>query len=271
MALFQCNFTSIALNRPVNINVIIPTVAFGETEQPGASHVVKDKFPVLYLLHGIGQDAYSWLTCSSVTRYAEENHIAVVMPSGEKSHYVNTQQHGDYMDYISRELPEFVEAMFPVSSRWEDRYIAGLSMGGNGSLLNALTYPERYCAVGAFSAPIGVNPERKPEMPNFDDLKKDVSLVTEGLRDEFSAVALSDKVHREGRPFPRIFLACGDKDFGFAKNKLYAAYLQERGAEGAWVERPGLGHEWRLWDPILEEFIRWLPRTDAYAGKRRAI
>ena len=63
----------------------------------------------------------------------------------------NAEYGENYYDFIQKELPEFITSNFPISSRREDTYIAGASMGGYGALAHALGHPESYCAVGAFS------------------------------------------------------------------------------------------------------------------------
>lgn len=55
--------------------------------------------------------------------------------------------------FLNHELPEFVEAYFPISDSPKDRYIAGLSMGGYGALLHGIENPDRYSAIGALSPP----------------------------------------------------------------------------------------------------------------------
>ena len=83
--------------------------------------------------------------------YAEERNIAVVMPSGENKFYVDWPSN-KFFAFISEELPDFVTGLFPVSKRPEDTYIAGLSMGGFGTAVHALNFPERFYAFGPISA-----------------------------------------------------------------------------------------------------------------------
>ena len=164
MALFHVGFISYTLQREVDMNVIIPTPTIPESMGLGGktpTHVHKAPFPVLYLLHGFGNNYSVWGRDTNVERYAEERQIAVVMISGENKGYQNQEggsgrfSSGDrHFDFLSKEVPEFVKANFPVSGRPEDTYIAGLSMGSMGSLVHSLTNPEMYRAVGSFSGPL---------------------------------------------------------------------------------------------------------------------
>ena len=83
MGHFTCNFISYSLNRSVTVNVILPTLTCPEIFAGEKSHEVKEKYPVLYLLHGGINDYSSWERYTSIERYAEERRIAVVTFSSE--------------------------------------------------------------------------------------------------------------------------------------------------------------------------------------------
>jgi putative tributyrin esterase len=89
---------------------------------------------------------------SSIERYAQENNLAVIMPSVDRSWYTNTAYGANYFDFITEELPELCHKAFGgLSEKREDNIIAGLSMGGYGAVKTALTYPEKYGACIALS------------------------------------------------------------------------------------------------------------------------
>ena len=91
MALFHVGFISYTLRREVDINVVIPTCTIPEAMgMNGApTHKHKAPFPVLYLLHGFGNNYSVWGRYTNVERYSEERQIAVVMISGENKWYMN--------------------------------------------------------------------------------------------------------------------------------------------------------------------------------------
>ena len=154
MAKFQCNVISYTLKRTVDITVVIPTPTIPDSMGMGGntpSHVPEAKYPVLYLLHGMGNNHATWSGYSNVEFFAEERNIAVVMISGENKAYINHEGGDQFYDFVAEELPQFVKAMFPISDRVEDTYIAGLSMGGYGTLVHAFSHPERFAAYGSFS------------------------------------------------------------------------------------------------------------------------
>ena len=136
MALLQVEFRSQTLKRIVPFNVILPTEKF------------KGPYPTLYLLHGLTDNCSAWLSNTRIRMWAEESGLAVVMPSGENSFYMDVLVKdgclGDFGEYIGRELVEITREMFPLSDKREDTFIAGLSMGGFGACRNGLKYCETF-------------------------------------------------------------------------------------------------------------------------------
>ena len=266
MAKIVCNFYSRTLLRAVDITVIIPTSTCPESLGLGdkPTHVITDKYPVVYLLHGFGNNHAQWTGYTNVEMYAEEQRIAIVNLSAENKSYSKVGG-DDFFTFVSEELPEFVTNMFPISARPEDTYIAGLSMGGYGSYLHGLTHPERFTAIGTFSAGVEIVPEQLANMGGgngFAGAAGGKSVLHD----------LAKAVKEEGKTFPKIYAACGTADFLFASCKAFADELKELGADVTWDEIEGYGHEWRFWNIEVEKFLEWLPRTDAYAAKgKRAI
>ncbi len=263
MAKTICNFYSYVLNRAVDITVVLPSVTCPESLGMGdgpATHVLKEKFPVLYLLHGFGNNHAQWTGYTNVEMYAEERRIAVINVSAENKAYAKVGG-DDFKKFISEELPEFVTNYFPIATEPENTYIAGLSMGGYGAFLHGLTNPDKYHAIGAFSAGVHINPATFAANPMGEQGKPDP---------EYDLHVLAKKIKEDGKSFPKIYDACGDKDFLLQTNKDFAEELKELGADVTWKEGTGFGHEWRFWDQQVEQFLDWLPREDYYAklGKR---
>ena len=64
-----------------------------------------------------------------------------------------------------------------------------------------------------------------------------------------------------------MYIACGEDDFLYEMNCKYKDALTEKKVDVTWVSLPGYAHEWRFWDIQVEEFLKWIPRTDSYAAK----
>ena len=211
------------------------------------------KYPVMYLLHGFSNNRNSWIMYTNAVRYAEERKIAVVTVSAENKSYSKVGGE-DFKTFIGKELPEFITSNFPISDKKEDTYIAGLSMGGYGSILHALSAPERFCAFGSFSAAIDWYPEEV------------AGLKVEGpVPDEYNLFKLADKLAEEKKAFPKIYMSCGCKDGLYDINTKYRDHLKELGADVTWQENPQYAHEWPFWDLEVKSFLDWIPRTDYYS------
>ena len=132
MAKLVCNFISYALKRTVDITVVLPSVTIPEAMQlpmPGKenpvppTHEVKEKYPVLYLLHGMGNNHAQWTGYTNVEMFAEERNMAVVMISGENKFYHDSLDGEPFFDFVAKEVPEFVTNYFPISAEPEHSYI----------------------------------------------------------------------------------------------------------------------------------------------------
>ena len=136
MALLQMEFRSAALKRTVSLNVILPAERF------------QGPYPTLYLLHGLTDNCSGWLSYTRIRLWAEESGLAVVMPSGENSFYMDILVKdgclGDFGEYVGRELVEVTRELFPLSRKREETFLAGLSMGGFGACRNALKYSDTF-------------------------------------------------------------------------------------------------------------------------------
>lgn len=259
MARFECKFISYVLKRSVEVTVVIPSVTIPESLGMGGkqpTHEVKEKYPVLYLLHGMGNSHTDWCSYSNIEMYAEERNIAVVMISGENKFYRCEKDGDDFFAFLSEEVPEFVTNIFPLSKEPEHTYIAGLSMGGYGSLIHGLNHPERFAAIGAFSAAVGV------ESPELKEVFAD------GPYDPYHLAKIAAE---EGKKVPPLYVACGSEDMLYQNNVAFKNFLLEKKLPVTWVEVPDYTHEWRFWDLEVEEFLKWIPRTDGYgkAGTRK--
>lgn len=101
-------------------------------------------------------DETVWLRRTNVERYAGHLGMALVLPYGENNYYTDNAHGLKWFTYLTQELPLFVRAHFPVSTRRQDTFIAGLSMGGYGACKAALRCPEQYAAFASLSGALDV-------------------------------------------------------------------------------------------------------------------
>ena len=253
--ILTCKYNSPVLDRNTQINVIIPT------PQKEGETLGKD-FKVLYLLHGLHGDADSWLHYSNISRYAQDAGIAVVMPSVNNSFYQD-MAHGDrFFTYMTQELPEYIQSIFPVSKKPEDTYIAGLSMGGYGAWYIGLSHPDRFAAAASLSGAVDVAFRATPipqgqamELPRWMlDCFGDVRTLPGSDRDVF---ALAEKAKQAGC-LPRLYQSCGTADFLYGMNLCSYRKLTEMEIPVTWREIPDKAHEWDLWDEEIRTVLDWM-------------
>ena len=139
--LMQVNFRSEVLLLWDSMNIILP--------KEGPEHDI----PVLWLLHGGGGNENDWLHATRIRAYADKHQIAVVMPHAGYSRYCNMYWGADYFDFLTEELPKIARHFCPcLSTKREDQYIAGFSLGGSGAISLAMRRPDLYGTVGVISA-----------------------------------------------------------------------------------------------------------------------
>ena len=168
MSLMHINFESQYLANNHEVAVILPDKPRAMT--PETFYRSGKKYRVLWLLHGTYGDQTDWVRKSNIELYAEEKNLVVVMPPALNSNYSNwndTMMGFRMYDYLTEELMPMVYGWLPVSDRREDNFIAGLSMGGRGTIKYAVNHPERFAAAAVLSAaPVDMEDMREGH-PNF--------------------------------------------------------------------------------------------------------
>lgn len=264
MALMHVDCFSKVLNLAVNVEVILPQKAVLQVGMASADR--GGRHPVLWLLHGASDDETVWQRRTSIERYAARYGLAVVMPAAQLSSYANMAHGGRYHDYIAYELPELMRSFFPLSSRREDNFISGLSMGGCGCMKIGLAHPENYAAIGCLSA--GILPVYPP-VAHADPRRARRNAMVIGNRDlrgtQEDAFASARRILRESKPAPRIYHACGRSDFLLDSARATRDFfIQIPGNPFGYEyqETPG-AHTWEFWDEHIQYFLRFIGLKEA--------
>lgn len=262
MAFIQMNLLSKSLMRTVPVNVILPA---DKMTFPGMPERGNKPYKTLYLLHGVFGNYSDWVCGTRIQRYAEENDLAVVMPSGENAFYVDQPAGNNfYGEFVGRELVELTRKIFPLSHAREDTFIGGLSMGGFGALRNGLKYSDTFGYIVALSGALQLEQmaARSEDAGFFIGNKS----YAEACFGDLSKVLESDKnpkylakqMKAVGKELPKIYMACGDGDSLLPVNQEMARFLKEQGANVTFEIGPG-NHEWDFWDAYIKKAIEWLP------------
>ena len=264
--LFMCNFIvaqKIEKEGPKGFDQLKPEIAHGKIDTisyasktvgttrkalvyttPGFS---KDKkYPVLYLLHGIGGDEKEWLNggtpqiiLDNLFAEGKIKPMIVVLPNGRAMK--DDRATGNIMapdkvqafatferDLLDDLIP-FIEKTYPALTDRENRAIAGLSMGGGQSLNFGLGNLDKFAWVGGFSSAPNT---KMPEVlvPNPEETKKKLKL---------------------------LWISCGDKDGLITYGKRLHEYLLEKKVPHVYYLEPG-GHDFKVWKNglyMLSQFL----------------
>jgi enterochelin esterase-like enzyme len=220
----------------------------------------KDKYPVLYLLHGAGGDEEAWITLGRTAQIMDNlleqgkiKPMIVVMPNGnviqeaapgeESKGFYKPQfmipgtMEGTYETNF-KDIIRFVESSYRVKADKANRAIAGLSMGGFHSLHISRLYPNTFDYVGLFSAAI------MPRQANGNTAYERI--------DQTLATQMKNG-------YKLYWIAIGKTDFLFKNNVEYREKLDKMGMKYVYRESEG-GHTWRNWRVYLSEFTPMLFR-----------
>lgn len=256
MAFIQCGFHSDALGKACSMNVLIPQRAVTQIGLENNAEGRKD-YPVVYLLHGLSDDHSIWMRRTSIERYAAAYQAVIVMPTVDRGFYTDMASGYNYWSFISEELPAIVADLFPVSTKREDTFAAGLSMGGYGALKLALRRPDRFAAAVSLSAVADIHrwysfhmagsPEAKWVFGEEEDIDKNGN----------NLLLLADSAVKSPAP-PRIMQICGTEDFLYEDNQTLRKHLQNLNfPEYKYCEGPGV-HCWEFWDQWIQTGLDFL-------------
>lgn len=253
MASLRCDFHSAALSLATSMTVILPQET---TSQIGLAGRVSDGAPgVLYLLHGLSDDDTIWLRRTSIERYVAPLGLAVVMPQVHRSFYADEAYGGAFWTFLSDELPNLVGSFLRLSTRRQDTFVAGLSMGGYGALKWALRKPGRFAAAASLSGALDVARVRdqvRPEDPTiFQRIFGDAAAIPDS-DDLLSLVA-----HANRETLPRLGVWCGTEDELHPSNLRFADACRAAGIELSQSFTAG-GHDWGYWDAVIQDVLAWL-------------
>ena len=205
-------------------------------------------YPVLYLLHGFTDDERSWLDKGQMDRVADElmasgeaKQMVIVMPCAGGPDTKNVwngyfnMPGWNYEDHFFQELLPAVEKKYRAGGSREQRAVAGLSMGGGGSVGYALGHPDMFCACYPMSA--WLNAQARADAPLDDKVAQVTNAVAK--RNPFDKLDNASEAELNTLRQIKFFIDCGDDDFLFDNNiELYDVIEMMDGQEYAinlWV------------------------------------
>lgn len=224
-------------------------------------------YPVLYLLHGAGDDQTGWVQFGEVLQLTDKaiaegksTAMIIVMPDANtgKRGYTNSAT-GDwlYEDFFFSELMPFVEKKFRIKTDKRYRAISGLSMGGHGSFIYALHRPDLFSAACPLSAYCG--------QLTLDDAKINLKKETPGISDtqiiqfysKYAVLQLINNAPDSTKKMVRWYIDCGDDDFLYEGNSLAHIAMRKKDIPHEFRIRQG-AHNWTYWRQSLPEVLEFV-------------
>jgi enterochelin esterase-like enzyme len=224
-------------------------------------------YPVLYLLHGAGDDQTGWVQFGEVLRITDNairdgiaTPMIIVMPdanTGQRGYFNSIDGDWRYEDFFFEELMPYVEERYRIKGEKRYRAVAGLSMGGGGSFMYALHHPELFssaCPLSAYTGPLSIE-ELKGRMDRSNQKYSETAL--QEYFEHHSALEQVNKLPVDDIKSVRWFIDCGDDDFLYEGNSLIHIAMRKKDIPHEYRVREG-AHNWTYWReslPVVLGFV----------------
>jgi len=239
---------------------------------PPGYDISERSYPVLYLLHGAGDDQTGWVQFGEVRHIADKainegkaTPMIIIMPdanTGQRGYTNDVSGNWRYEDFFFEELMPHVEEKYRIKSEKRYRAVAGLSMGGGGTFYYAMHRPDLFSSACPLSASTGPSSREDVErymerrgMPDAGEKKMDEWYAN------YSVLEMLENKPAEDMKSVRWFIDCGDDDFLYEGNSLVHIAMRKKEIPHEFRIRDG-GHNWPYWRESLPEVLRFV--SDAF-------
>ncbi|MDH5400057.1 MAG: esterase family protein [Cyclobacteriaceae bacterium] len=226
-------------------------------------------YPVLYLLHGGGDDQTGWVQFGEVMHIANKSinkgdatPMIIVMPdanTGQRGYFNDVTEKWRYEDFFFEEFMPFVEGKYRIKKEKRYRAIAGLSMGGGGSFVYALHRPDLFssaCPLSASTGPLTLDDARRwVERRGMNTSYKEGELGA--WYKKYSVLQLIEALPEENKKAVRWYIDCGDDDFLYEGNSLVHIAMRKKEIPHEFRIRNG-GHTWTYWRKSLPDVLEFV-------------
>ena len=259
----EATVKSLILNKMVRYTIYLPA-DYDRSERT---------YPVVYLLHGFTDDNTGWLQFGEINRYADKAiaegtipPMIIVMPNGDSSFYINSYDGKErYEDFFVKEFMPAVEKAYRIKAQKQYRGIAGLSMGGYGSLIYSLKYPQLFAAAAPLSAAV-FDDSTLVTMPDANYEVVLGQLYGRGLKGkerlnkafyDNSPLRIVETKSADDLKKVRYWIDCGDDDFLTKGNSLLHILLTDKKVPHEYRVRDG-AHNWTYWRTGIVDALKFI-------------
>lgn len=236
------------------LEVIIPQ--FPEPTVPEGHPLYSERPPapgkILYLLHGLSDDATGWGRNTRIESYAEKRGYIVIMPEVHRSFYSDMKHGSQYFTYVTEELPKICEELFNIKHKRETTFVAGLSMGGYGAVKCGLSRPDFYAACAGFSGALDIE-ARIQNASEENWYREQYAILDKGepWPDSANLFKLAEKVAKlPEKERVRVLITCGYDDFLIDDNRKFNEHMKALPFDYQYKEWEGV-HDWKFWEECL--------------------
>ncbi|HWD87745.1 MAG TPA: alpha/beta hydrolase-fold protein [Mucilaginibacter sp.] len=228
-------------------------------------------YPVLYLLHGSGDDQTGWIQFGEVQHIEDKaidegiaTPMIIIMPdanTGRRGYFNDPKGDWNYEDFFFKEFMPFVEKKFRIKAEKRYRAVAGLSMGGGGSFIYALHHPELFssaCPLSAATGPLTVDDAKKQLSRNNPNVTDSAATAYYNRQ---SVLALVNNMPDSLKKAVRWYIDDGDDDFLYEGNCLVHIAMRKKEIPHEFRIRDG-GHTWTYWRASLPNVLEFV--SDAF-------
>jgi len=224
-------------------------------------------YPVLYLLHGSGDDQSGWVQFGETKLIADKaiadgksTAMIIVMPdgnTGQRGYFNSPDGNWNYEDFFFQEFMPFIEKTYRIRAEKRYRAISGLSMGGGGTFMYALHHPELFssaCPLSAYAGPISLEEAATRWEKQYPGISKDTQAKYFARH---SALELINIIPEDQKKAVRWYIDCGDDDFLYEGNSLVHIAMRKKDIPHEFRIRDG-AHNWTYWReslPTVLEFV----------------
>lgn len=242
-------FNSPLMGREMPYRLILPPDYKAKPEQ---------RYATVYLLHGLGGNYQNWNALTRLAEYALKHSFIIVIAEGGNGWYTDslTVPNDKYESYIVKDLIPEIDKTYRTIPDRNNRIIAGLSMGGYGSLKFGLKYPEMFSLVGTFSGAVNAASYSESNSATagrgIDKIMGPENSEARAANDVFKLIR--ELTPQKLRALPYIYQSCGTEDYLVKNNRDLLALINEKKVPHEYREHPG-GHDWMFWDAQIREFL----------------
>lgn len=270
-----CSFTALSQLSKVYESLTLPSKILNMERKyaiylPANYETSQRNYPVLYLLHGGGDDQTGWVQFGEVQHITDKaiaegvsTEMIIVMPdadTGTRGYFNSVRGNWNYEDFFFKEFMPYIEKTYRIKAKKQYRAVAGLSMGGGGTFMYALHHPELFSSACPLSASVGPIDLKDAETRLKRSLPDATEAEVKKMYETQNALFLVNNMPDADKKAVKWYIDCGDDDFLFEMNSLMHIAMRKKEIPHEFRIRNG-GHSWPYWRSALPTVLGFVSDT----------